>query len=457
MSNNTARACCLPKFGSTESAMRDKMAQAPKSEQTRHSRPYHIFVDRKHPDHYRQTEIQALKRAIRAKENRLVFGMPDTGISNLLRFLVTRTDWGERNVTFAYVDCDALDDCLNSEMFFEEIAFQFYEQGLGGKPEKEAQGYEHLKRLVLGAEGDPLDRLVVVANKTDRMLEIVDRTFYRKLKALTDLNKRVCHLFAVGIRVADKVDPEGLLFAGRRLIVGRFNERDFGEAVAEEAQRLEVKFDSAAQEQLLYLTGGHPGLLRAVSSAVVDEKLDLSDLEARLPERSLVRDDVRSRCQRIWQALDAAQQTALHAIANGQPSSVTETALDWFQNFGLVDEYEGEYRLFSPIFERFVVAQEGFSSSEAVTISAGKVFRGDEEVDLRPLEQKLLACLMAEPGRVYTHDEIAWYVWETDEVTPDMITGVVSQLRSRLGKSYIRTHWGRGYEFVDENRADDED
>ena len=42
---------------------------------------YHRFVDRQHSDDYRQEEIQALKRAIRAKENRLILGIPDIGLS----------------------------------------------------------------------------------------------------------------------------------------------------------------------------------------------------------------------------------------------------------------------------------------------------------------------------------------------------------------------------------------
>jgi len=113
-----------------------------------------------------------------------------------------------------------------------------------------------------------------------------------------------------------------------------------------------------------------------------------------------------------------------------------------------VDERDGEHRLFSPIFEGFLTAQEGFSSPGLVTIAGGKVFRGAEEIALRPLAQKLLTCLMAEPGRVYTYDEIAQKVWGTEEVTQDMIAGLVSELRSRLGKDCIRTHHKRGYEFV---------
>ena len=423
---------------------------------------YHRFVDRRHPDDYRQEEIQALKRAIRAKENRLVLGIPDIGLSNLLRFLVTRADWGERNVTFAYLDCDALEDCLDSEVFFAEIARQFCEQHPGNKLE-DVQGYERLKRFVLEVGGDPLDRLVVVANKTDEMLVAANAAFYRKLKGLTDLDKCVCYIFAASSCMANKVDPEELLFAGRRLIVGPFNRRDLAGAIMEEGQRLEKEFGPTEQKQLARLTGGHPGLLRAVSSAVVEEELDLLDLETSL-ERLLARGDVRSRCQRIWQALDPAQQATLHAIVSGQSDSGAPDTLAWLQEFGLVDEYNGEHRLFSPIFAEFVAAQQvstpplepvrivgatTISANEQEIVLAGKVLKGNQEVHVAPLELRLIACLKREP-RIYTKDEIARYVYYEEEgvVEDSRIEDLVRRVRNRLGAQYIKAHWGKGYEFL---------
>jgi DNA-binding response OmpR family regulator len=119
------------------------------------------------------------------------------------------------------------------------------------------------------------------------------------------------------------------------------------------------------------------------------------------------------------------------------------------QDFGLVSKRNGEYVLFSPIFARFVSSQKEDISTKRIAIIGGKVLKGGKEINLRPLEHKLLAYLMVEPGRVYSHDEIAWEVWDTEEVSPDMITSVIFQLRKKLGKSHIKTHHGRGYEFVD--------
>jgi hypothetical protein len=409
--------------------------------------PYHRHPDRRHSDDYRKEEMFQLRKAIRATENRLVLGMPDIGMGNLLRFLVTRTDWGERKVIFAYLDCDVLDDCKNEQMFFEEIARQFHEQGLGSKLEEDAIGHWRLLRLLAeDPRGREENSLVVVVYKADRMLEDAGEDFYRKLKSLTD-HKSLCYIFAASPHLKDRVVSQGSLFAGRYVLVGRFNERDFAQAVEEEARRLGREFTSQEQKALAHLTGRHPGLLRAVTSAVDLEELDLSDRVTTL-ERLLAQDNVISRCNSLWQALNFTQQAALIAIANGLEDSVDTETIEWLKEYDFLEKDEGKYQLFSPVLERFVAAQASFS--EKIAIRAGKVFRGVKQITLRPLEQKLLVCLMAEPGRVYTYDEIAWSVWGTTEVTNDMINGVASQLRSRLGKGYIKTHHRRGYEFIDE-------
>lgn len=430
--------------------------------------PYHHFGDRRHPDDYRKEEIEKLKRAIQATENRLVLSMPDVGLSNLIRFLVTRPGWGERKPIFAYLDCDALDDCLNREVFFAEIARQFYEQSVGNRLEAGAEGYQRLHRLLHQVEGDRFVEppLAVVVNKADKMLMSADEAFYRKLKVLADDNKRVCYIFAAGLRAANVVDPMEPLFAGRWLKVGRFNERDFAGAVAEEAQRLGRNLNSAEREQLAYLTGRHAGLLRAISPAVDGLKLDLPEQRIDLVEHLVTQAGVQSRCKRVWDVLNSAQQAMLQAIASKKPKLEDEDILTWLLDFDLIEEYEGKYRLFSPIFQHYVATQatpleciriEGASTilrDRQEIVVAGTVFKGGQKVDISPLELRLIACLKRE-RKIYTQAKIAEYVYyeeyEPGEGVPDpRIGGLVSQIRKKLGNDrYIEAHYGQGYEFID--------
>ena len=443
--------------------MKDKAVWSPQSEQT-HSRPYHHFAERKHPDDYRQEDIQALKRAIRFKENRLVLGIPGVGLSNLLRFLVMQTDWGERTVTFAYLHCETLGDCLDHETFFAEVARQLEEQGLGNNLTNALQGYDRLKRLLTQFEGDILDRVVVAVDKAGRMLAVADENFYRKLKALSDLNKGVCYIFVAGPRLTYVAGPDNILFAGRDLVVRPFTEKDFTGAVAEEGRRLEMKFDPAACKQLTHLTGGHPGLLRAVSSVVVVEALDLSAPEAELIPRLLDRGEVQHRCWKVWDVLDAVQQTALHSLLKGKTSSVDRDTLAWLQKFKLISKQRGEYRFFSPLFRQFVTNQDTTPFLETIEIRgateksckgqrvvvAGSVFKGNQPVHVSSLELRLIACLKREQ-RIYTKDEIAAYIYCEDEKIENIeatIFNLIRQVRVRLGdKRYIKNYHGQGYEF----------
>jgi hypothetical protein len=431
---------------------------------THRFRPHYHFLDKGHPEDYRRKEVQALVQAILARENRLAIGLPGMGVSNLLRFLVARAELFKRDAIFAYLDCDTLADASDLEAFFDAVAEQLNDQGWGGRSTGIGRGYGRLKRLVTEADGDPLGRVVVVADQADALLTAAAKPFYQRLKALTDLNKRVCYIFAASPRSADVADPDNLLFAGRRLVVGQLDQRDCIGAITEEEQRLEAAFDVATQAQLVLLSGGHPGLLRALSSAAAEGALGGLDAEATVVERLLARGDVQYRCQKLWDALGPDPQAALRLLGAGRSGAVATERLAWLREFGLVEAVEGGYRLFSPIFERFVAAQSSRGSplepvlimgastilkdGQAITV-AGKVFKGSQEVRVAPLELRLIACLKRE-RKIYAKDDIAAYVYYEDAgIVPDgALENLVRQVRKRLGAEYIKTHWGQGYEFM---------
>jgi hypothetical protein len=441
---------------------------------------YYGFLDKGHPDDYRREEILKLVRAVQARENRLVLALPGVGTSNLLRFLVskdsvleliTKDKIPERKVIFAYLDCDTLDDCADLEGFFEKIAGELHDQGLGDRIGVEERGYTWVERLLKRVGGAETDRIVIVVDQANTLLVAADKSFYRKLKALTDFNKRVCYIFAASPCIADTVDPDGLLFAGRRIPIGRLNARDCLSAITEEEWRLGVEFDTTTRSQLVCLTGGHPGLLRAVSSTIVGW-LDIAESLDEAAERLLARDDVQYRCRKQWNALTAEQQTELQKLAHDKPDTVAEDPMTWLQLFGLVEQSKGAYRFCSAIMWRFVMrqsasvppgpkSQDNVVPLEPVTIVqptlndkgvviAGKVFKGDREIHVSRLVLRLIWYLKRE-HKICTKDEIATYVWYESQgkgVSDTAIEDLVRQARRRLGKEYIRVYWGQGYEFL---------
>ena len=72
----------------------------------------------------------------------------------------------------------------------------------------------------------------------------------------------------------------------------------------------------------------------------------------------------------------------------------------------------------------------------------------DQPVSLRPLEYKLLSVLIAEPGRVFSREDLIKIVWEMDQVSsPRLVDVHIRRLRQNLGSAadVVETVPGFGY------------
>ena len=163
----------------------------------------------------------------------------------------------------------------------------------------------------------------------------------------------------------------------------------------------------------------------------------------------------------MWRELTAEQQLALQQLAQGEAVG-SQHVVDWLAKAGLVERENRQ--LFSPIFARFVqaatpvlppirlVGTSGVERNGRLIITTGKVYRGEEEIHVTPLELRLLACLK-QTDKVHSKDEIAKYVyfeeWETYEAVNDSrIENLIRQVRRKVGGDYIKAHWGQGYELL---------
>lgn len=92
-----------------------------------------------------------------------------------------------------------------------------------------------------------------------------------------------------------------------------------------------------------------------------------------------------------------------------------------------------------------------------VDIPRHKVTVNEKEVELTPMEFKLLVTLMERQGRVQTRDGLLSEIWDIHaEVTTRTVDTHIKRLREKLGKAgkMIETIFGMGYKFKQE---DDED
>lgn len=92
-----------------------------------------------------------------------------------------------------------------------------------------------------------------------------------------------------------------------------------------------------------------------------------------------------------------------------------------------------------------------------VDIPRHKVTVNEKEVELTPMEFKLLVTLMERRGRVQTRDGLLSEIWDIHaEVTTRTVDTHIKRLREKLGRAakMIETVVGMGYKFKQE---DDED
>ncbi len=82
-----------------------------------------------------------------------------------------------------------------------------------------------------------------------------------------------------------------------------------------------------------------------------------------------------------------------------------------------------------------------------------RLWRGSEQIALRPMSLKVLAYLARRPGRLVTKEELRQQVWGTRHVSDTRLRVIVHEVRAALGggqdgPEFLETVPGRGYRFV---------
>lgn len=83
-------------------------------------------------------------------------------------------------------------------------------------------------------------------------------------------------------------------------------------------------------------------------------------------------------------------------------------------------------------------------------LRARRLTRGGEQVELTPLEFRLLAYLMHHPGRAVHQTELTEHLYaEEAERGDNAVEALVARLRRKVGTTAIRTRRGHGYVIGD--------
>ena len=87
-----------------------------------------------------------------------------------------------------------------------------------------------------------------------------------------------------------------------------------------------------------------------------------------------------------------------------------------------------------------------------------RLWRGEQEIPLRPKSWDALCYLVARPGLLVTKEALHRKIWLDTAVSDNTLTQVITELRQALGDNprtprIIETVHGRGFRFVAEVRS----
>lgn len=436
---------------------------------------------------YRAAEARQVMNWIKAGQSGCIVALRGGGKSNILRFLlrerVRQHYLGQNYTNFAFVliDLMALTECTEwavCELILDRLLRQLRPLGI---EEEVVEKMTSLQREVMRSRDllfvhralercmdvlcqRPMQRVVLLFSEFDETFRTLAPPLFRCLRAIRDAHKeQVSYVVVVTNDLAylrdnlAEVDPFYRLISRNVCILGPFNEVDARYRIHYLASRRSVELSEEDTTRLIELSGGHPGLLKALMSLLWDahHKGDLEELVSILKDEPAVQ----AECRKVWDSLSESERVALCAVTGG--AQVASHTLRRLTHRGLVREDQSPPPLFSPLFVDFVRKQVSPSAKSVIIIHSPPAVQidGRHVENLTELEFEMLCYLYEHRGRVCTKDELIENVYRqrynrlAGGVTDEALQTLISRLRSKIepGRKprYIVTVRGEGYKFVE--------
>ncbi len=174
-------------------------------------------------------------------------------------------------------------------------------------------------------------RIVFLLDEFDAMLAELPVRFFRTLRGVRDDHKynimyvTVTRKSLTDLIVEHDYDYDGLesfveLFSDNTHFVGAFSQDDARDMAQQLSGRLNVSISPAFQLQLVRITGGHAGLLRAAFGAISDLGEGLSDDE--VTDRLIRQRAIQAECNTIWLSLNSREQAVLQSLVGTRQEPV---------------------------------------------------------------------------------------------------------------------------------------
>ncbi len=436
------------------------------------------------PLSYRTELVRPLLANLRAGECCSVIGVGGTGKSNLTRFLqrrdVQQAYWNDELTWVVGIDSNGL---IFDELKPEYVAAALMIDRVINEAENRNHSSEFLtwaydvrnrldanpgSHLALRSLQDMCRRLcekehlqlVFLFDQFDDLWQKLDARFFLSLRSIRDQFKyQVVYLVMTRDRLqrmrpdTSEVESFWELFSSHTYGLKPYTQKDALVMLERLAARAQANMEDT-EDEMVELSGGHSGLLRAIFWASYDaERKSLS------PNALLRIAAISEECRKIWIALSTEEQALCRIIAGGSPlHAPDQEVLDELLLKGLVHHDQSSFTLFSPVFATYVRRKiEGTISGIVVDIPLRQVRLDGQPLhqSLTPLEFKLIEYLALHAGMVCKREDLMQALYSEDSLdrNDQRLDAILARLRRALGESaqnsrYLITHRGGGIQLI---------
>lgn len=438
---------------------------------------------------YREAEVSTIFKSLTAGDSCSIVGVSGVGKSNLCRYLLQpqtqQTFIANNQYLFVHIDGNAVGTPSEAELYEQILDSIAAALRQSSNPDIDREGFQDLTgghdltdlKRRLSTVSDQLcrtgNRLVWLFDQFDSAYRTLPARFFSHLRFLRDQHKyQISYVLFTREelpRLCRTIESEEFyeLVSSHVIGLGPYNAEDAMVLLNRTMDRYSARLPKPVCRNLIRLSGGHAGILRALCIAALRQP-EKTPVETELTlDAALAIDDVRGECQKVWESIPSDEQAGLRSYLSGATDEQHDPDV-WRRlklKKMLTEDAETSARVaVCPLFTFFLEHQVPRYRSRT-RIQAGPI-RIDEAGDVwvngelvaPPLTKKehaLLAYLCVEPGRLTSKDEIVAVVYPEryqsgESVSDEALNALVRRLRERVeplsaGKCRIATIRGKGY------------
>lgn len=453
-----------------------------------------MSVEKYQSEQFRETELQQLFNLARAGESASIIGVSGVGKSNLFNHLQARKtqqqylkeddcvylflrvnfhylpDFSERSVYSLILDqlellgATAEDSGIGEETITKIGQFHDLLLDAGDDLLKVQRYFKSAFRQVMGQSQR---KLVFLFDQFDELYQEVEPRLLVNLRGLREDFKYQISYFVFTRNLLTSLVPMDVareefyeLLSANIIGLKPYNFADANNLLNRVTQRYRCELTQSQRESLIFLSGGHGGILRTSLWTLIKVDGEGTDTDILLqPESLMVNPAVKLECEKIWRSLAVEEQQLLIQISNEIPTHVQDLSLEQLKLKGLLGNSDPP-QIFSPIFIHFVLNQAN-TWDQAIKMDepTRRVWvLGKPTSPLTALEFRVFRLLYEYVGEVVERDEIVEAGWPDAEggVTDTAVNQVVRRLREKIepdrqNPQFLESVRGQGYRLNTEN------